>query len=115
MPGSATVPRGNELFNQVIQALLTPPTVTTGVVTNATYTIAGLAAGDLISWNQLTFVNNLVTATNMTVLAANTLTVSWTTEGATQSGVAAIPFLLEVVRPENYVEFGLAAIPTSIF
>ena len=49
-----------------------------------------------------------------TYSAANTLTSTWSSEGATQSGAAAVTFLLEVARPENYSLNGLASLPTQV-
>lgn len=115
MPGGSTVQRGNLIFEQAIQATITPPaTITTGTQTETTTTIAGLAVGDIVDWNQTSFNNALISVTNMYVSAANTLRSRWTSEGATQSGSAAEVFLLEVARPENYSLSGLSSLPNSI-
>ena len=112
---SSTLQRGNLIFDAMIQATITPPaTVTTATTNQTTTTIQGLNVGDLIDWNQTTFSNVLLTVTNMFVSAPNTLTSTWTTEGATVSGAAACNFLLEVSRPENYSLSGLASLPTNI-
>lgn len=99
MPGGSAVAGGNELFNQMVYITVTPPaTVTTAVITQQNVTVNGLVLGDIISWNMLTFTSTLLSVTNMYVSAANTLTINWSTEGATISGAAAQNFLLEVVR-----------------
>lgn len=115
MPMSSSVARGNELFDSIFSLTVTPPaTITTATTTSQTYTFSGLAIGDVISWNQTTFASALVTITNMYASAANTLTIIFTTEGATVSGAAAISFLLTITRPENYVDGGLISLPTAI-
>jgi hypothetical protein len=115
MPGSSTLQRGNLIFDLMIQATITPPaTVTTATTNTTTTTIQGLNVGDLVSWNQLTNPNALLTVANMYVSAANTLTSVWTTEGATVSGAAACSFILEVCRAENYSLSGISSLPTTI-
>lgn len=116
MPGGSTIQRGNLIFDQMIQASITPPAAVTTATTNpTTTTIPGLAVGDLISWNQTTNPNVLLTVVNMFVSAANTLTSVWTTEGATVNGAAACSFILEVCRPENYSLNALASLPNGIY
>lgn len=116
MPGGSTVQRGNAIFEQQIAITITPPaTITTAVITQQTYTVPGLNVGDLISFNQTTFASTLVSIPNMYVSAANTLTISFSTEGATVSGAAAISFLLGVLRPENYSLNGLTSLPNGIY
>jgi hypothetical protein len=114
MPGGTTLQRGNILFEQALQLTVTPPTITTGVITQQTVTVPGLVPGDIIDWNMLTFTSNLISVTNMAVLASNTLTINWSTEGATVSGAAAQTFELIVSRIENYSLVGFAGLPTSI-
>lgn len=102
MPGSSTVQRGNALFEQAYSLTITPPaTITTAVITQQNVTIPGLNVGDLVSWNMTTFTSNLLSVTNMYVSAANTLTINWSTEGATVSGAAAQSFVIGILRPEN--------------
>ena len=113
MPGGSAVAGGNELFDILIYVQITPPaTVTTATTTTTTTTINGLVVGDLISWNQLNSLNALLSVTNMYVSAANTLTSTWSTEGATVNGAAALNFLLEVVRA-NIVPY--TALPNGIY
>lgn len=112
MPGGSTVQRGNLIFELMLGVTITPPaTITTATQTETTTTIPGLVIGDFVSWNQTSFVNPLVSVTNMRVLANNVLTSRWSTEGATQSGSGAETFLLEVGRFENQ---GVSALPTQI-
>jgi hypothetical protein len=115
MPGASTLQRGNLIFDGAIAASITPPaTITTGTQTETTSTVVGLNVGDIVSWNQTSFNNALISVTNMYVSAANTLRSRWSTEGATQSSSAAETFLLEICRPENYSLNGLASLPTQI-
>lgn len=115
MPGASTISRGNLSLDMNLQASITPPaTVTTATQTQTTTTVKGLLVGDLISWNQTSFNNVLISVTNMFVSAADTLTSRWTSEGATQSGAAAEVFILSVSRVENISAGGVAAFPTQI-
>jgi hypothetical protein len=101
MPGpTSAIASGNQLFDILIYipALLPPATITTATQTTTTTTVPGLAIGDFVSWNMLTLPNALISVTNMYVSAANTLTSTWSTEGATVNGAAAQPFLLEIIR-----------------
>ena len=113
MPGGSAVAQGNEFFNEMIYITVTPTaTITTAVVTQQNVTVNGLVVGDVVSWNMLTFTSTLLTVANMYVSAANTLTINWTSEGATISGAAAQNFLLEVCRP-NIVPY--TALPNGIY
>lgn len=113
MPGGSAVASGNELIDQLIYITVTPSaTITTAVITAQAVTVPGLVIGDLISWNMLTSTSTLLSVTNMYVSAANTLTINWSTEGATISNAAAQNFLLEVVRP-NIVPY--TALPNGIY
>jgi hypothetical protein len=116
MPGASTISRGNLVLDTMIQATITPPaTVTTATTNPTTTTIPGLNVGDLISWNQLTNPNALLSVTNMFVSAANTLTSVWTTEGTTVSGAVACSFILEVCRAENVSLNRIANLPNGIY
>jgi hypothetical protein len=116
MPGNSTVQRGNELFAQILyQSALAVPNLPASSTVLSTYTIAGAQIGDLISYNQLSYVSG-VSADNMYVSAANTLSVYWTNNTASAiNGTAAQPFIIEFTRPENMVEGGFAMLPTTIF
>ncbi len=99
MPGASDISRGNLILDTELYVTITPPaTITTATQTQTTTTIPGLVIGDLISWNMLTLPNALISVTNMYVSAANTLTSTWSSEGATVTNAAAQPFLLEVCR-----------------
>jgi hypothetical protein len=112
MPGASAVASGNELLDTMLYVTITPPaTITTAVLTQQNVTINGLALGDCISWNMLTFTSTLISVTNMYVSAANTLTITWSTEGATVSNAAAQNFILELVRP-NIVPY--TALPNAL-
>jgi hypothetical protein len=117
MPGSSTVQRGNEIFSQLLNLQITPPTtITTAVVTSQSVTVNGVQPGDLLSWNLVATANNLVSIANMYVSAVNTIVIGWTTEGATISNLTAQQILLEVTRPENAsVLPNLGALPTAVF
>src|ERR1700749_1812230 len=113
MPGSA-VAGGNELFDTLIYVTITPPaTITTATTTTTTTTVNGVVVGDLLSWNQVVpSLNALISVTNMYVSAANTVTSTWSTEGATVNGAAALQFLISVIRP-NIVPY--TALPNGIY
>jgi hypothetical protein len=115
MPGGSAVASGNELIDQLIYITVVPPAViTTATSTVGAVTVPGLVIGDLISWNQIgnTTGSVLLTVANMYVSAANTLSVTWTTEGATVNNATAQAFLLEVVRP-TIVPY--TALPNGIY
>jgi hypothetical protein len=120
MPGSSTLQRGNELFAMILFVTVTPPaSVVTATQTVGTATINGLQIGDLMSWNLTTAsgstnYNALLLIEGMYVSSANTLTISWSTTGATISGAGPQTILLEATRPENYPVTGLAGLPGSI-
>lgn len=113
---SNTLARGNEIIDSCFGLTVTPPTITTATGTQQNITVPGLLVGDIISWNLTTTganYNALITIANCFVSAANTLVITWTTEGATVSGAAAQTVLLEFVRIENFGESGVAGIPTN--
>jgi hypothetical protein len=113
MPAGSTISRGNLIIDTMIAVTITPPaTITSGTQTQTTTTVPGLLVGDLISWNQTSFTNALVSVTNMYVSAPNTLTSSWSTEGTSQTGVANQTFLIEVCRYENN---GATVLPNGIY
>lgn len=114
MPAPLTVPHGNELFDTVIAATLTPPaSIVTTALTAGTYTVQGLVVGDICTISILGPVTTY-SITSMYVSAANTLVVYFSSEtGSTVSSAAAINVLINVVRLENYAQ-GFASLPTSI-
>ena len=118
MPGGSTAQRGNELFAQCLYLTVTPPgTVTTATQTQGAVTVNGVLIGDCLSWNLTTSGTNynaLLELTSMYVSAANTITMSWGSFGATISGAGAQTILLEVTRPENTAISGVSGLPSSI-
>jgi hypothetical protein len=114
MPGSSTLLRGNGIFLQCLYLTVTPPTVTTAVITPQNVTVPGLAVGDIIGLNMTSATSTLILAASGYVSAANTLTLNWTSEGATVSGAAAQTFLVSVIRPENVSDGGVALLPNAI-
>lgn len=114
MPTGTRPQIGNVTFDCVIAITVTPPgTITTAVVTYQTVTVLGLQVNDLISWNLIQTANTLVSIPSMFASAVNTLTIGWSTEGATINGLGAQNFLLEIMRPENG-SLGFAALPSNV-
>jgi hypothetical protein len=113
MPVSSTIARGNQLFDTVLYLPVVPyPTIGSATTATTTLTIPGVAVGDVFSWNQQGYVATL-TLDNIYASAANTITLTWTSTAAITGANTSL--LLEVIRPENVVDGGLASIPASIF
>lgn len=112
MPAN-TLARGNEAYDFVLGATITPPnSIVTTALTAGTYTIPGLQVLDQVTVG----LTSAVTTYSMTaayVSAANTLVIYFSSEtGSTVSSAPAINVTLTVVRPENAAA-GFAALPTS--
>lgn len=104
---------GNLIYDGAAYITVSPPgTITTAVVTYQTVTILGLQVGDIVSWNLLQTANTLVSIPSMYVSAKDTMTIGWSTEGATINGLGAQNFLIEIARPEN-ASLGLTSLPPN--
>jgi hypothetical protein len=116
MPGSSTVLRGNNLFSQTlyIAAVAVPATVAASTTTNNTLALSGVRIGDILDWNQQSTVAGLSVAA-MYASAKDVVTIQWNNSTATPiSGTAAQPFLIQITRPENAVDGGIAILPKAI-
>lgn len=116
MPGSSTVLRGNNLFYQTlyIAAVAVPATVTLSTTTNNTLALPGVRIGDFVDWNQQSTVTGL-SVSGMWVSAKDVITIQWTNATtANIVGTAAQPFLIQITRPENAVDGGIAILPKAI-
>jgi hypothetical protein len=114
MPGSSSILRGNALFLQCLYLTVTPPTVTTAVITPQNVTVPGLVPGDIITVNMTSSTSTLISIAGAYVSANNVLTLSWTSEGATVTGAAAQTLLIGVLRPENVADGGVTLLPNAI-
>jgi hypothetical protein len=114
---SNTIARGNESVDSIFALTLTPSaTITTATGTQQTVTVPGLQVGDVLSYNLTTVGTNynaLLTLANAYVSAANTMIITWTTEGATISTAGPQTILFEYCRPENFSLSGIAGLPTN--
>jgi hypothetical protein len=119
MPGGSTATRGNELFSQCIFLTVTPPaSVVTATQTTQSVTVSGVQIGDIMSFNLTTVGTNynaLLLLESMYVSASNTILMSWSSTGATIATPGPQTILCEVTRPENIVDGGVAALPSTIF
>lgn len=116
MPGSTTIQRGNEIFEQMLYLpAVTVPNLAANATASQTFAVPNVNVGDLIGWNQQSTVAG-ISVENVYVSAAGTLTFLWsnTTTGAI-NGTAAQPFLISVTRGENVSLNGLASLPNGIY
>jgi hypothetical protein len=114
MPGGATAQRGNELFSQMLYLpAVTVPTVGGNTSVSQAVAVAGVLLGDLISWNQQTIVAGL--SCDNIIASNGSLSFYWTNTTAGSLGNTTSPFIIEVTRPENVVDGGLTALPTTVF
>lgn len=118
MPVSSTIQRGNMLFDTIIGVTTTPPNALATVSTSTvTVTVPGVQLGDLIgAVNFQVALPNLLVLVNAWVSAANTISLQYTNSSASSSGASsATNVILEICRPENYLEGGFSQLPNSIF
>lgn len=100
MPGT-TIGRGNILYQFACGPVLTPVSVGAATSAEQSFTVPGLAVGDIVEANLTSGVQTAgVGITNARVSAVNTLTLLFT--NATAGGVipAAGTYTLRVSRPE---------------
>lgn len=105
MPGSSTIARGNLFVDAALSAVLTPAaSVTAGASTTSTYSIQGLAVGDLIGFNPQGVITAPLAVGAVWVSAPNTLSVQWTNASAATSSAspAAVTVYINLSRPENF-------------
>jgi len=102
MPGGSTPELGNTSFSQALLASITPAaSVTGGSSTTSTYTINGLALGQVVVLVPQAAIQQYLDVGGVWVSAANTLSVQWVNASAsTSSGTpTAIYCVLYVVQP----------------
>lgn len=101
MPGQY----GNNLYcnaegsSLIYNAALTYPSLTANTSGTNTATIAGLAIGDLV-YIQMTAPPGHIFLENAYVSAANTVTISWTTDSTGVTG-STMPVTIFVLRPDK--------------
>jgi hypothetical protein len=113
---SASLQTGNGRFDTAIQFNITPPvSLAAGATVTSTYTIPGLAIGDIVTECFQSAQPVATTTLSIWVSAANTLSVQWfnSTLAASSASPVAITTLFEVFRPE--VLPVLSQLPSSIF
>lgn len=119
MPGGSTATRGNELFSQCLFLTVTPPaSVVTATQTTGSVSVPGVLLGDVLSYNLTTSGTNynaLLLLESMYVNGSGTVLMSWSSTGATIAAAGPQTILMEVTRPENVVDGGIATLPNSIF
>lgn len=112
MPGKATIAYGNELLDSVVYIpAVTFPTLATNASATSTLVIQGTLPGDCISWNMQAPPAHLV-LDNVYVSAANTLTITWSTDVTGITG-ATVAVLFEVVRVDG-ANLGIATFPSAV-
>ncbi len=97
----ASIPRGNELYDWVIQptALVWSAATVASTTAELTTTIPGLQLGDLVQMSLNAALVTGLSYTNIRVSAANTLAVTWVAASVTAT-VPTGTWTLIVVRPE---------------
>lgn len=116
MPGSSTLQRGNEIFEQMLYLpSVTVPNLAANATASQTFAVPNVAMGDLIGWNQQSVVAG-ISVENVYVSAAGVLTFLWSnTTVAAINGTAAQPFVISVTRGENVSLNGLTSLPNGIY
>ena len=116
MPGGTLPLIGNNALCQSLYASITPPaTVTTDTSATSTYTIKGLAVGDIVFVGpQAAFPTSLEIGTAW-VSAAETLSVQWINyTGSSSSGTpVALTCTVLVIRPSSSYA-GVTNYPTNV-
>lgn len=116
MPGGTSPALGNMAMSQAIYAAITPAASVGGAsTTTSTYTILGLAIGDLIDlYPQAALTTNLAMGA-IWVSAVNTLSVQWINASASTSSAspASITFGI-IVNRAQLGPFGVTNWPQAI-
>jgi hypothetical protein len=108
MPGPATIPAGNVSFTWVLNATLTPASVSNGVSAEQTFTVPGLRTGDFVAVSKPTTQANLIIG-NVRVSAKDTIAINFANVGAaTITPTAGEVYTVKVDRYENYALAGSA-------
>jgi hypothetical protein len=112
MPTGTRAQLGNAIFDMVIYVpSVTYPTIAASLFATNTVTIPGLVVGDVVSFNVQGLPAHLALE-NAYVSAANTLTMTWSTDSSgISTGSCAI--LFEIIRPENET-LGLSFLPQNL-
>jgi hypothetical protein len=112
MPGPATVPNGNVSLILVLNATLSPTSVTGGVTGEQIFTVSGLKVGDFVDVN-VPQSQAYISIGNTRVSANNSLAIEfYNASTATITPTAASVYTVFVARYENYAENSSA--PTGI-
>lgn len=112
MAGKSNICYGNEILDTLIYLPALPyPSIGSATTANNTYTVPGVQVGDLLSWNQQSYVATL-TLDNMFVSAINTISVTWTSTAAISNGT--VPVLVELVRTPDVLITGISGLPSAI-
>ncbi len=108
MPGAQTLSRGNIILAGIYSTTLTPTIVAANTTAEQTFTMTGLAVGDVISVTKPTLQAGLGIV-NSRVSAINTLAITFANNtGAGITPTAAEAYIVELNRPEN------ATLPTTV-
>lgn len=108
MPGPSTIPAGNVSITWVLNATLSPASVSNAVSNEQTFTVPGLRVGDFVAVSKPTVQSGLVISTAR-VSALNTLAVTFgNLSAATITPTASEVYTVKVDRYENYSESGSA-------
>jgi hypothetical protein len=112
MPGGTRSQLGNEQFAQILYLpSVTYPTLGANVSGTNTFTVPGVLAGDLISWNLQNPPAHIV-LDNVWVSASNVISLLWGTD-STGISTGTVAIVIDVTRGENS-SLGLAAFPNSV-
>jgi hypothetical protein len=113
---SATISTGNGRFDTAIQFPITPPvSLAAGATVTSTYTIPGLAVGDIVTECFQSALPIATTTLSIWVSAPNVLSIQWfnSTAGASTGSPVAIQTVFEIFRPEVLPVIG--NLPASVF
>lgn len=118
MPSGSRQANGNELFDSVYYSgTVTYPTLAANASSTTTVAMPGMNLGDCISWNLVPNSAGAAPPAHLQVdniyATNNTLNITWGTDG-TGISTGTVGLLIEVVRAENFVEFGFASLNFAI-
>lgn len=110
MPGPATIPEGNVAFTWVLNATLSPTSVSNATSNEQTFTVPGLRVGDYVGVSKPTLQSGLVISTAR-VSAKDTLAITFgNLSAATITPTAGEVYTVKVDRFENYALSGSAPV-----
>jgi hypothetical protein len=102
MPGESVLAYGNEALDTLtyFSANVTYPTLAANASNTNTLTVPGVQPGDFISCSMQTPPAHLF-LDNAYVSAANTVTITWSTDGTGITGASTLSILLNIVRSDR--------------